>query len=244
MFPIGDDDSKLKIRPYVNYLFLALNIFVFAYFQGFGSNDNFTYSYATVPAEIYTGKDIVTEAKTITDPYTGQEFTIPGLGVTMIPVWLTLLTAMFMHGSISHLAGNMLYLWVFGDNLENHMGHRRYLLFYLSCGVIASLAHVFTTLFSPQNALVPSLGASGAISGIMGAYIILFPHNRVTLLIFPFTIHVRALFALGTWIAFQVINGIGIFNGGESGGVAYAAHIGGFIAGMMLIRYFGLRETR
>jgi membrane associated rhomboid family serine protease len=237
MIPIGDDNPARRVTPYVNYLLLAANIFVFVYFQGLGGNLDFTYSYSAVPAEIITGRDLVTDPEVVRDPFTGHVFTIPGLGVTLIPVWLTLFTAMFMHGGISHIAGNMLYLWVFGDNLEHRLGHGRYLLFYLLCGVLASIAHVATTLFSPQNALVPSLGASGAISGIMGAYIILFPGNRVTLLFFPFTIRVSALVALGFWIAMQVINGMGML-GGDDTGVAYAAHIGGFVAGMMLIGIF------
>ncbi len=237
MFPIGDDNPPRAITPYINYLLIAANIFVFVFFQGLGSNQEFTFSYSAVPAEIITGRDLVTDAEVYRDPYTGQVFTIPGLGVTLIPVWLTLITAMFMHGGLSHLAGNMIYLWVFGDNLEHRMGHKRYLIFYLLCGIVASLAHVATTLFSPQNALIPSLGASGAISGILGAYIILFPGNRVTLLVFPFTFRVRALVALGFWIVIQVINGMGVLGGTETG-VAYAAHIGGFIAGMMLIKFF------
>ena len=238
MIPIGDDNSARKITPYINYLLVALNIFVFIYYQRLGTDELFTFSYSAVPAEIITGRDIVTESKQIEDPFTHRVFTLPGLGVTLIPVWLTIFTAMFMHGGLAHLGGNMLYLWIFGDNLENRMGHLKYLLFYLLCGLIATLAHVATSLFSPQNALIPSLGASGAISGILGAYIILFPQNKVTLLFFPFTLHVKAIFALGVWIMFQLLSGIGFLGDGDSGGIAYAAHIGGFIAGMMLVKFF------
>jgi membrane associated rhomboid family serine protease len=135
---------------------------------------------------------------------------------------------MFMHGGFAHIAGNMLYLWIFGDNIENAIGHKRYLLFYLLCGVIASLSHVFATKLLGQNLLIPSLGASGAISGVLGAYILLFPKRRVTMFLFRFISHVSAFWAIGIWILFQIINGLGMLGGSEAGGVAYAAHIGGF----------------
>jgi membrane associated rhomboid family serine protease len=146
---------------------------------------------------------------------------------------------MFMHGGFAHLAGNMLYLWVFGDNLENVMGHKKYLLFYLLCGVLASLAHVFGSAYLNSNLLIPSLGASGAISGVLGGYVLLFPRRRVHMwLFFIFTIAVPAFIALGIWIAFQLINGLGMLGGEEAGGVAYSAHIGGFIAGLLLVKLF------
>lgn len=114
MIPIGDDNSARKITPYINYLLVALNIFVFIYCQRLGTDELFTFSYSAVPAEIITGRDIVTEAIQIEDPFTHRVFTLPGLGVTLIPVWLTIFTAMFMHGGLAHLGGNMLYLWIFG----------------------------------------------------------------------------------------------------------------------------------
>ncbi len=243
MIPLSDDNSGHTIRPYVNYLLIILNIFVFIYFQGFGSNAAFTNGYSTVPAEILTGRDIVTEGQTIIDAYTGQQYEIPGLMPTLIPVWLTLFTSMFMHGGLAHLGGNMLYLWIFGDNIENRLGHTRYLLFYLLTGVIASLSHVFATFFTGQNSLIPSLGASGAISGVLGAYIILFPFQKVRVLVFVFLIRVPALLALGFWIFFQVVSGLGVL-GGESDGVAYAAHIGGFLAGLMLIKVFDKKAAK
>jgi membrane associated rhomboid family serine protease len=138
----------------------------------------------------------------------------------------------------------MLYLWIFGDNLENILGHARYLIFYLVCGVIASLCHVYTTKFLGQSMLIPSLGASGAISGVLGGYILLFPHRRVTvLLLMRFPMNVNAIFAIGIWIAFQLISGLGMLGGNEAGGVAYAAHIGGFIAGIVLIKFFVPRQV-
>ena len=243
MFPIGDDNSDRTITPYVNYLIITLNVIVFVFLQGMSGDNIFTYSYATVPAEILSGNDIVTGARVITDPATGEHLTIPGLGPTPIPVYFTLITSMFMHGGIAHIAGNMLYLWIFGDNIENAIGHKRYLLFYLLCGIIASLSHVFATKLLGQSLLVPSLGASGAISGVLGAYILLFPRRRVTMLFVRFITHVSAFWAIGIWIVFQLISGLGML-GGASSGVAYAAHIGGFLAGLVLIKLFMPRANR
>ncbi|MES2648618.1 MAG: rhomboid family intramembrane serine protease [Bacteroidota bacterium] len=243
MIPLSDDNSGHTIKPYVNYVLIALNIFVFVYFQGFGTNSEFTNGYSTVPAEILTATDIITDGQHIIDPYTGQDYFIPGLMPTLIPVWLTLITSMFMHGGIAHLGGNMLYLWIFGDNIENRLGHKKYLLFYLTTGVIASLSHVFLTLASGQNSLIPSLGASGAISGIMGGYIILFPLQKVNVFVVFTVLRVPALIALGFWIFFQVVSGLGVLDG-ESDGVAYAAHIGGFIAGLLLIKVFDKKVVK
>src|SRR4029079_19730461 len=133
--------------------------------------------------EIKTGKDIVTEDRVVTDPATGQQFKAPGLQHTRWSVYLTLLVAMFMHGGIEHVLGNMWFLWIFGDNVEDRMGHIRYLAFYLLTGVIASLCHVAMNLNGPSS-LIPSLGASGAISGVMGAYLSLCPSRRVRVLMF------------------------------------------------------------
>jgi membrane associated rhomboid family serine protease len=244
MFPIGDDNSDRTLTPYVNYILIALNIIVFVFLQGMTGDNVFTYSFATVPYEILTNHDLVTTAKTMVDPYTGERFTIPGLGETPIPVYFTLITSMFMHGGIAHIAGNMLYLWIFGDNIENVLGHRRYFFFYLLCGILASLSHVFATKILGQDLRIPSLGASGAISGVLGAYILLFPKRRVTMFLFRFISHVSAFWAIGIWIAFQIINGLGILGGSGGGGVAYAAHIGGFIAGLALVKIFQPRNPR
>ncbi|MEP6710845.1 MAG: rhomboid family intramembrane serine protease [Ferruginibacter sp.] len=238
MIPISDDDSDRKITPYVNYILIAINILVFIIYQKFGSNIDFTYSYATVPAEILSGHDIVTAATYVHDPISGNEVMIPGLGVTAIPVWLTIITSMFMHGGIAHLAGNMLYLWVFGDNLEDKLGHLRYFLFYLLCGIIATLTHVFSDYLFGENHLIPSLGASGAISGVLGGYLLLFPTKSVRVFFILFLIRVPAFIVLGSWILLQVANGTGYLGGSEASGIAYAAHIGGFIAGLLLIKRF------
>jgi rhomboid family protein len=149
---------------------------------------------------------------------------------------------MFMHGGIAHIAGNMLFLWIFGDNLEHTLGHVRYAIFYLICGIIASLAHVVTTAMlatDPGSLLIPSLGASGAISGVLGGYLLLHPRRRVTVILFRFLTDVPAYVAIGIWFAFQLISGLGMLGGGsQQGGVAYAAHIGGFIAGVVLVKLF------
>jgi len=241
VFPLWDDNSDRSTTPFVNYAIIALNIFVFVVLQRLGNNDAFTYSFSTVPAEIMTGRDLVTPARDImVGP--GQEVTIPGLGPTPLSVYLTLFTSMFMHGGIAHIGGNMLFLWIFGDNIEDRLGHIRYLIFYLLCGVIASLAHVFTTAaFAGTQAdmLVPSLGASGAISGVLGGYILLHPSRRVTVILFRFLTDVPAWVAIGIWFGFQLISGLGMLGEGSAqGGVAYAAHIGGFLAGLVLIKFF------
>ncbi len=236
--PIGDDNRDRGTTPYVNYLFIIINILVFIFLQGLGGNNAFTFSYSTVPAEILDGVDYVTRSRTIRDTLTGNSFLLPGLGPTNIPVYLTLLTSMFMHGGLAHLGGNLLFLWVFGDNIEDSMGHRNYFFFYLLCGVLAALAHVFSTAYFGQSLLTPSLGASGAISGVLGGYILLHPRRSVHVWIFFFIVSVPAFLAVGLWFIFQVINGTGSLGGSEAGGVAYAAHIGGFIAGLLLVKLF------
>jgi len=238
VLPIGDDNRDRRTTPVVNYLLIALNIFAFIYWQKWGNDVHLTFAYATVPGEILTGHDVVTGTKILIDPVTHQRFELPGLGITPIPVFLTLFTSMFMHGGLSHLGGNMLFLFVFGDNVEDAMGHVKYLIFYLLCGVLAGLSHVFSTLFLGQNLLIPSLGASGAISAVLAAYMRLFPGKRVHLWIFLFIVPVPAFIAVGVWFAFQLINGLGMMGGEEAGGVAYAAHIGGFVFGLLLTSMF------
>ena len=241
LFPIADDNTGRTITPVVNYVLIAINILVFVFLQGLGSNDKFTYAFSTVPAEIITGRDIVTRPVAV-ENITGQVVEMSGLQPTPIPVWLTLITSMFMHGGIAHIFGNMLFLWIFGDNIEDRLGHARYLIFYLVCGILAGLAHVFTTVAfadSEQSLLVPSLGASGAISGVLGAYILLFPTKRVMVIISWFVTAVPAFIAIGLWFVFQLISGLGMLgSGSKSGGVAYGAHIGGFVAGLILIKLF------
>ena len=239
LFPIGDDNRERTITPYVNYLLILANILVFVFLQDFGNNIRFTYSYATVPEEIITGKDIVTKDQSFQDPASGQVYTIPGLGITPVSVYLTLLTSIFMHGSIAHIFGNMIFLWIFGDNIENRTGHLRYLIFYLICGILASLAHVYSTEAFGGNLLIPTIGASGAISGVLGAYILLFPRKRVSVILFYFITDMPAIAAIGIWFLFQLISGLGFLgSGAQGGGIAYGAHIGGFISGIILIKFF------
>jgi membrane associated rhomboid family serine protease len=157
--PLGDDNSDRRIRPFINFAMIGINFLVFFFLQGMGNNLPFTYSLSTVPQEILTGSDVVTDESIVRDPNSGQHYRIPGLGKTPVSVYLTLLTSMFMHGGLMHLLGNMLYLHIFGDNIENLMGHLRYLGFYLFCGVLASLAHVLTSAALNADLLVPSLGA-------------------------------------------------------------------------------------
>jgi membrane associated rhomboid family serine protease len=244
IFPIGDDNSDRTTTPLVNYLLIAVNVLIFVFLQGLGSNDRFTYAFSTVPQEIVTGHDVTTRDRVVEHPVTGQKVEIPGLQPTPVSVYITLLTSMFMHGGIAHLLGNMLFLWIFGDNLEDRLGHARYLIFYLVCGLVASLAHVFTTaaLSTDQSSmLIPSLGASGAISGVLGGYILLYPHRSVRAFMFNVLTTVPAWVAVGLWFAFQLISGLGMLGGGsQQGGVAYAAHIGGFIAGLVLIKFFAI----
>ncbi|HOV64228.1 MAG TPA: rhomboid family intramembrane serine protease, partial [Spirochaetia bacterium] len=225
MIPLRDDNSDRRSTPVVNYLIIAANIFVFMFLQDFGTNYEFTYAYSTVPAEILTGKDIVTEGRIVRDAASGESYVLPGLSPTPISVYLTLITSMFMHGGIGHILGNMLYLFIFGDNVEDRMGHLRYLFFYILCGVIASLAHVFSCSIFGNSLYVPSLGASGAISAILAAYMVLFPGKRVLVLILRFITPVPAVLAIGVWFLFQLINGLWMLGGGSGGGVAYAAHI-------------------
>jgi len=239
LLPIGDDNRDRHTTPVITYLLIALNVFVFVYWQSMGSNNAFTFAYSAVPAEILSGRDIITDAKIVPHPITGEAVSIPGLGPTPIPVYLTLITSMFMHGGIAHIAGNMLFLWIFGDNLEHAMGRSKYLFFYLLCGVLAGMAHVLSSAYLNQSTIVPSLGASGAISGVLGGYILLFPKRNVHVWVFITIMSLPAFLVVGLWFVFQIINGMGMLGGKESaGGIAYAAHIGGFVAGLLLVKLF------
>lgn len=243
VLPLADDNSGRRITPWVNYGLIGANFFVFVFLQWLGTNQEFDYAFSTVPYEIVTGKDAVTDGRQVHDPESGQVVMVPGLQPTPIPVYLTLLTSMFMHGGIAHILGNMLFLYIFGDNIEDAIGHVRYLAFYLVCGILSDLAHVFTVVLlhgvDSDDALVPCLGASGAISGVLGAYILLFPHQKVLVLLFRVLVWVPAYVAVGIWFAFQVIEGLGILGGGQDS-VAYAAHIGGFVVGLALIKVFAI----
>jgi membrane associated rhomboid family serine protease len=202
MFPIGDDNSSRRTFPVVTYGLIALNlIFFFAELNG---GEAFIQQWAFVPRRF------------LANP--GGDF-------------VTLLTSMFMHAGWLHLLGNMLYLWIFGDNVEDRFGHLKFLVFYLICGFAATFAQL---AFSSESN-IPNLGASGAIAGVLGAYIVLFPKSRVNVLMGRGVIPMPALVVIGWWIVLQFVSGIGsISNTAETGGVAYMAHIGGFIAGFVL----------
>ncbi len=238
VFPLSDDNSDRRLTPVVNYAIIAVNVFVFVVFQGFGANDKISYKLATVPAEIRTGKDVVTPDHVVTDPTSGDQFLVPGLQPTPIPVYLTLITSMFMHAGIAHILGNMWFLWIFGDNVEDRMGHFRYLAFYLLTGIIASLCHVAMNFSGPRS-LIPTLGASGAISGVMGAYLVFSPTRRVRALLLRVIVDIPGYMAVGLWFLFQIVSSMGLLGGGgEAEGVAYAAHVGGFVAGVLLAKPF------
>jgi len=231
MFPIGDDNSDRTITPYANYILIALNVLVYVFLQQLDSNDAFTYAFSLVPKEITTGIDL-----------SGVQIIRDSLGNTgkiqlyssPLPVYFNFLSSMFMHGGIAHLGGNMLFLWIFGDNLENLVGHVRYVIFYIVCGLAAATAQI---IMGPDS-VIPMLGASGAISGVLGGYVLLFPQRQVRAIIFNFLTTVPAFVAIGIWIVYQIV--LGYFSSAESGGVAYAAHIGGFIAGVALIKVFAI----
>ncbi len=232
MFPISDDNSDVTITPYINYIFIGLNILVFVFLQGLGGNDAFSYAFSLVPREVTTGVDLqgAVDIKTAGGQVLGQiqHYEAP------LGVYFNFLSSMFMHGDIMHIFGNMLFLWIFGDNIENLIGHIRFAVFYIVCGFAAAFAQILT---GPDSA-IPMLGASGAISGVLGAYLLLFPTRKVRAFIFRFITTVPAYVALGIWIGYQII--VGYLTPSDTGGVAYAAHIGGFIAGLALIKVFAI----
>ncbi len=238
VFPLFDDNSDRATTPFVNYALIAANVLVFVFLQQMGSNARFTYAYATVPQEIRTGHDL-REPVPVRNPQTNRTEYLQHQP-TPVSVYLTLLTSMFMHGGIAHIFGNLLFLWIFGDNVEDVLGHFRYLIFYLVCGLAASLTHVAWTFAAGDNPYIPSLGASGAISGVLGGYLLLFPFKRVTVLLFRFLTEVPAYVAVGIWFLFQLIAGLGALGGKSHGGVAHGAHIGGFVAGLVLVKVFAL----
>ena len=240
IFPIGDDDSDRTAAPIVNYLLIAINVLVFIFLQGATGENSFTASFATVPEEIRTGRDVSGPVKITV----GTEEGVIRLGETPQPVYITLLTSMFMHGGWMHLLGNMLFLWIFGDNVEIALGRIRYLIFYLVTGALASLTHVFSTFAFSGNPYIPSLGASGAISGVLAGYLVLFPRKQVRVFILRILTTVPAIVAIGLWFVLQLISAFGVIGAGpqSGGGVAFMAHVGGFVAGLILVKFFALRR--
>jgi len=212
MLPIGDDDSARRTFPVVTYALIALNVIFFMIEMSGG--DAFIMRWAFIPQRF------------LADPAAGL---------------LTIFASMFLHAGWVHLGGNMLYLWIFGDNIEDRFGHLKFLVFYVLCGIVATFAQL---AFNPGSQ-VPNVGASGAIAGVLGAYILLFPGSRVKVLMGRGVVAVPALVVIGLWILLQFVSGIGsISSTADTGGVAYMAHIGGFAAGFALSFLFRGREVR
>jgi membrane associated rhomboid family serine protease len=208
MLPIGDDNSTRRTFPVVTYLIILVNVIVFLIELVGG--DQFIYNWSFVPAYF------------VSSPASE---------------WIRIFTSMFMHAGWMHIIGNMLYLFIFGDNVEDQMGHGRFLLFYLLCGVAATFAQMFADVTSD----VPNLGASGAIAGVLASYLVLFPRQRVRVLLLNFLIPMPAIIVIGFWFLLQVFSQVG--SAGATGGVAYMAHIGGFLAGFLLTFIFRRRSV-
>ena len=220
MLPIGDDPGLRRRFPIVNLTLIAINIVVFIYTVILQPDQCFEAAYSMIPAGIVHNQTYAIQGCSIGQPS---------------PVYITLLTSMFLHANLLHIAGNMLYLFIFGDNVEDRLGHVPYLIFYLFCGLVASVSQI---VVSPDST-IPNLGASGAIAGVLGAYLIFFPGSRVRTVIFLgffFTItRLPALIVIGLWIALQFFSGLQSLSAGpQTGGVAYFAHIGGAIAGLLI----------
>ena len=227
LFPIGDDNTTRRTTPIVTWVLIGINVLVYVLLQGATGDNAFTFAYSVVPYEITHNVDLVGDFRIgngLVHLYNGPT-----------PIWLTILSSMFMHGGWAHIGGNMLYLWIFGDNVEDNMGRVKFLIFYLLSGVLASAAHI---LVGPQSK-IPSLGASGAIAGVLGAYLVMFPRNSVRVIAFYQIIPMPAIIVIGLWGLLQFWSGFGsLARGGASGGVAYMAHVGGFVAGIVLCFFF------
>ena len=221
MFPIGDENAKGVGVAWVTMVVIGLNVlaYLLEINRPEGAIQAFVQAWGVVPREYSAGTDLPP-----TIPY---------------PYWSTLVTSMFLHAGWGHLGGNMLFLWIFGDNIEHRIGHIRFIVFYLACGLAAGIAHI---LFNSESN-IPTVGASGAISGVMGGYLLLFPRNRVYVLTWGGVATVPAVLMLGLWIVVQFVNSVGSVAHTpetEEGGVAYLAHVGGFVAGLALAPLFSL----
>ena len=202
MFPVGDDNSQRRTFPYVTTALVVLNVLVFL--LELSQGEKFIADWAFIPAR-----------------FSGE----PGADA------VTIFTAMFMHGGWMHLFGNMLFLWIFGDNVEDRIGHVKFLIFYLLAGLAATFAQYYVS----SNSAIPNVGASGAIAGVLGAYLLMFPQSRVNVLLGRQIVAMPAFAVLGLWILFQIISGFTMSDQrGDVGGIAYMAHIGGFVAGLAM----------
>jgi membrane associated rhomboid family serine protease len=213
LIPLKDDNPRVLI-PFFNYGLLLCNGLIFFYQVSQPDPQAFVQAYGAIPAHIMHASHLS-----------------------------SLITAMFLHGGLMHLVGNMLYLWIFGDNIEGLMGHARYLIFYLLCGIAATMSHIVMMPASQE----PMIGASGAISGVLGAYLVKFPRARILILVPIFicltTFRIPALFVLGFWFLTQLTNGLGLFADVGNDNVAWFAHIGGFVAGVLLVKLFERRQN-
>lgn len=210
MFPIGDDNSARRTVPVVTYAFIVINVLVFL--MELSAGDAFVERWSVVPRRLL--------ANPVGD-------------------FITVFTAMFMHGSWMHLLSNMLYLWIFGDNVEDRLGQVKYVIFYLLCGIVATFAQV---LVNP-NSNIPNLGASGAIAGVLGAYLLMFPRGSVRVLMGRGIIPMPAIIVIGLWAVLQIFSSFGAIatteQTADTGGIAYMAHVGGFVAGLILAPLMG-----
>jgi membrane associated rhomboid family serine protease len=207
VFPIGDENAGTILKPIVNWTLIGISVAVFVFQITLSQSqlEAFFMQYGAVPAEITDFRNLP-----------------------------SLLTSMFLHGGLGHLFGNMVFLYVFGDNIEDAMGHVSYLLFYLLCGIAAGLTQI---LLNPDST-IPLIGASGAISGVMGAYIVLFPQGKVRAIVLYTVMLVPAWIMIGVWFALQLFSGFSTLGGPDVGGVAFWAHVGGFVAGAILVWIF------
>lgn len=230
MIPLSDPDLKRRTFPYVTVAFLVVNIIVFLYQLTLSDSGlfQFTYRFAAIPFEISGFGNLGTVAVRV-----GRSIELIDLA-SPIPTWATMFTSMFMHGGFMHILGNMVFLWVFGDNVEDKLGHVKYFCFYITAGIAA----VLTQVWAGPDSQVPMVGASGAIAGVLGAYLVFFTRSRIhTLIWFGFfvtRVFIPAIILIGFWILFQFFNGLislGVPTA-SGGGVAYFAHLGGFVVGV------------
>ncbi len=223
MFPLHDDNPT-KIIPFVTYAIIISCISIFFWQLSLGRySQHAVYSLGMIPAVIFNLQELPANLVTV-------------------PAFVTIFTSMFLHGGWMHLIGNMLYMWIFANNIEDAMGHKRFIMFYLLCGIAAAMAQAIP---DPQST-TPMIGASGAISGVLGAYLLLYPHARVLVAIplgiFIYTTRISAKWVLGFWFVLQIFNSL--MSGDQQGGVAWGAHIGGFVAGMALIPVFKYKNVK
>lgn len=227
--PIGDDNSARRSYPIINVMLIVTTSVVWFLQLRFG--EPFTYALSVVPYEVTRNEDLTGPVQL---PMDGQQLEIAHYP-SAVPLILTLITSMFLHGGWLHLIGNMLYLWIFGDQIEDRLGHVKYFVFYIFSGIFGALAHVL----ADPGSVIHMVGASGAISGVLGAYLISFPANRITMWAFITTVRIPAFLVIGFWFISQLSGLVST----QSDGIAYMAHIGGFAAGILFVRLLHKPQT-